>query len=483
MHKLAILLVSLLAGTVCAAGTALGAYSLDGALLTHVTDYLIALGTQTDPGLMLAAAIPASTQNKIESIKNNIQKIMDPDDGLMVKIKSLNRSVSHLKEEVAKRSVDNAEWVDEVGDEVYEAKVKSKLDTLQDELHDRLDDLEQYGSLTNGKAMSARENVLKSFRDAYEEVEDPKGSSWKAKIQGSMLKDITNLSGSAGPAIVEQQRDEIIDIALREVTIFDLLDSIPVSTDTVDYVEEEAVTDNTGAQPGQGSTVSFSDWEFNEVSKKIETIMNKVRAAEQVLDDEPRLENFVQQKLRRRLLLEAERQVVVGDGVGNNLLGLVPQSTSYDSNLESNVTGSAVTDIDRIMVAILQTQRSELPATGIIMPNLNWTAIQLLKDDQGRYIFVQPQSDTTPRLWGLPVNATNVLPEGSAHVGNYQLGATFYDRQDVEVRVSTEDSDNFQKLMVTFRTTMRGQVAVERKKALISLPSGTLDATAPSTGS
>jgi HK97 family phage major capsid protein len=447
-------------------------------------DWFTAATAHTD-GIMLAsgAAAAAGVKEQVEQVQQNLKKILDPDDGLMAQLKEVRNYQADIKQKVANRSLENAEYVEEVHKAIMDHKLKERLQTMQDELHERLDEIEKLGGVTPGKAQSIRKQIGDKFVKQFQDTRNPVQESWKVNLDGMMLKDITNAAGSAGPAIIEQQRDDIIDIALRQVTVFDLLQSIPVSTDTVDYVVEKAVTDNAGAQPGQGATVSFSDWTFEEKSDKIETIMMKVRAAQQVLEDEQRLEAFVQTKMRQRLLLEAERQVVVGDGTGNNLLGLVPQSTSYDTNLESAVVQGTTTDLDRIKVAILQTQRSELPATGIIMPHLNWTSIQLLKDSQGRYIFVQPQNDSTPRLWGLPVNATNVLPEGSAHVGNYQLGATFYDRQDVEVMISTEDEDNFQKLMATFRATMRGQVAVERPKALITLPSSTLDADAPSSGS
>lgn len=436
---------------------------------------------QSDPGVLLAEAIPAATKEKIDDIKKNMKELLDPDDGLMAKVNTIEGRLGNVKEKIEERSLDNAEWVDEVNEAIKDQRIKSVMENMTEEIHKRMDELENLGELGSGKpGQSAGQKIAEQFKSAHKSANDPVRNKWSADLSGLMLKDITNVSDSAGPAIVEQQRDEIIDIALRDVTIFDLLQSVPVSTDTVDFVREESVTDNAASQPGQGGTVSFSDWEFEEVRKKIETIMMKVRAAQQVLEDEERLENFVRTKMRRRLMIEAEDQVITGDGIGNNLLGLVPQSVSYDNNLESAVAQSPINDLDRIMVAILQTQRSELPATGIIMPWLNWTAVQLIKDQDGQYIFVQPQNDTTPRLWGLPVNPTNALPEGSAHVGNYNLGASFYDRQDTEVMVSTEDEDNFQRLLATFRATMRGQVAVERKEALVSIPKGTLDGTAPS---
>ena len=216
-------------------------------------------------------------------------------------------------------------------------------------------------------------------------------------------------------------------------------------------------------------------------STVVETIGHYVRTSAQILDDAPRLRGFVDTRMRQLLALELEDQVLLGDGLSNNLNGLVPQSTAYDANLESAVVSGTATDLDRIRVAILQVQRANFPATGVILSPLNWAAIELEKTSEGAYKFANPQAATGPRLWGLPVVATNALPEGTGHVGNYQIAATFYDRMQASLQVSTEDGDNFKELMATIRAYLRAALAVEYPEALIDISS--MDATAPGAGS
>ena len=253
------------------------------------------LESQADPGVLLAEmALPAATKEKIDDIKSNMQKILDPDDGLMAKVGTIEGRLSNVKEEIEERSLDNAEWVDEVNEAVKEQKIKEVMEEMTEELHERMDELENLGELGGGKSGgSTGQKIADSFKSAYEEASDPVRGNWKADLAGLMLKEITNVSASAGPAITERQQDEIVGSDLREVTIFDLLDSVPVSTDTVDFVRVKAVTDNAGSQPGQGGTVPFSDWTFEEVRKKIETIMMKVRAAQQVLEDEDNFQRLL----------------------------------------------------------------------------------------------------------------------------------------------------------------------------------------------
>ncbi|NNC10134.1 phage major capsid protein, partial [Corallococcus exiguus] len=72
-----------------------------------------------------------------------------------------------------------------------------------------------------------------------------------------------------------------------------------------------------------------------------------------------------------------------------------------------------------------------------------------------------------PTLWGLPVIDTTAVEEGEFLVGNFQMAAMLWDREDAVVDISTEDRDNFVKNMVTIRAEERLALEVSRPEALI----------------
>ncbi|MBF4248450.1 phage major capsid protein, partial [Vibrio anguillarum] len=126
------------------------------------------------------------------------------------------------------------------------------------------------------------------------------------------------------------------------------------------------------------------------------------------------------------------------NGTGANLHGLIPQASAFAAPTGSEVTLEQ--RMDRLRLAILQAALAEYQANGIVLHPTDWATIELLKDSQGKYIIGNPQNGTTPTLWRLPVVATQSIAQNAFLTGSFNLGAQIYDRMDIEVLVSTENT-------------------------------------------
>jgi HK97 family phage major capsid protein len=122
---------------------------------------------------------------------------------------------------------------------------------------------------------------------------------------------------------------------------------------------------------------------------------------------------------------------------------------------------------DVIRFAILQAALAELPPSGIVLHPTDWALIELTKDENGRYIIGNPAGEAQPRLWGLPVVPTQAMGLDKFLVGAFSTAAQIFDRQTARVEMSTEDSDNFRKNLVTIRAEERLGLAVYRPEAFI----------------
>ncbi len=202
-------------------------------------------------------------------------------------------------------------------------------------------------------------------------------------------------------------------------------------------------------------------WELAQT--KVQTIAHWIGASRQSLDDSGQLRTLVDGELRYGLALREELQLLLGDGVGTNLLGLVPQATAYDP------TGAAAgaSKFDVLLNAIAQAERADLPATGVVVNSTDWLRLQGLKDSEGRYIGSGPMGTTMPSAWGLDVVPSGSMPAGKFLVGNFANAAVLYDRMAPVVLLSTEDRDNFVRNAVTILAEERIALAVRQPRALI----------------
>ena len=114
---------------------------------------------------------------------------------------------------------------------------------------------------------------------------------------------------------------------------------------------------------------------------------------------------------------------------------------------------------------MLQNSIALLPADGIVLHEIDWADIELTKTTDGAYLFANPQGNVDSRMWGLPVVATPAMTAGDFLVGAFKMGATVYDRMAVEVLISTENVDDFEKNLATMRAEERVAIAVKRPQA------------------
>lgn len=249
----------------------------------------------------------------------------------------------------------------------------------------------------------------------------------------------------------------------RRLTVRDLLMPGRTASNMIQYTKETGFT-NSAAPVSEGDLKPESTLTFELVQSAVTTIAHWLKASKQILDDWAQLQSYIDGRLRYGLKLVEETQLLAGSGVGNNLNGIYTQATAYAAPI---VPHANPTKIDIIRLMILQAELAEYPADGIVLHPSDWAMIELTKDSQRGYIFANPQSMARPTLWGRSVVATQAMTVDTALVGSFQLGAQIFDREDANVVISTENSDDFVRNLITIRAEERLALAVYRPAAFI----------------
>ncbi len=250
----------------------------------------------------------------------------------------------------------------------------------------------------------------------------------------------------------------------RVPLVRDLLASGPTSESLIEYMREDVFTNNAG-MVAEGALKPESNITFVKAGTSVRTMAHWIRASRQVLADVGFLRSHIDNRLVYGLDIKEDAQLLSGDGTGENLLGLIPQATTFTEALMTGVTTPQI--IDRIMMAYIQVMQAEYAPTGIVMNTLDFAKLMLTKTSEGAYIYANPGNSPTPRIWGLNIVPSNSMVQGKFMVGAFAQAATVWDRQATTVEASTEDRDNFVKNMVTILAEKRIALEVTRPKSFV----------------
>lgn len=380
-------------------------------------------------------------------------------------VKDLKQAADDVKKvaETTQTEVKNLGKVtDETKQKADEALVK------HNEISERLSVIEQKMTQPEGRDDERQKSAGQMVAES-DELKSFIAGGGKGRISIAVKAIISSLTtdanGSAGDLIVPQRVDGIITPAQRRMTIRDLLTPGNTASNAIQYVKETGFTNSAATvSETSGATKPQSEIKFDIVTTPVTTIAHWVLATKQILDDVPQLRSYIDGRLRYGLEYVEEGQMLNGGGTGTDLNGIYTQATPYSA---PTTLPAPVTSIDVLRLAMLQAFLAELPPTGHVLHPTNWAEIELVKDTTGRHIIGNPVNGGPSTLWRLPVVETPAMTVGKFLTGAFKLGAQIFDREEANVEISTEDSDNFRKNLVTIRAEERLALAVYRPEAFI----------------
>lgn len=352
-------------------------------------------------------------------------------------------------------------------------KSKEKVDELlvkHGELQARLAEVEQKAARRPGvdegaEFKTAGQRVVES--EAFKGMSSSAQKSLRVQMERKDLMNVTGTVGSGASSsnslVIANRQPGIIAPPERKMVLRDLLMPGQTDTNSIEYVRETGFTNN-AATRAEGAAMGKSNLAFDLKTAPVRTISHIFKASRQLLDDAKGLASYIDGRAQYGLSFKEELQFLSGDGTGTNVLGILPQASVFAPAI--TITGA--TGIDKLRLAMLQAILAEYAASGFVLNPIDWTGIELTKNSQGNYIIGQPVNGGTPRLWGLPVAETQAMAAGTFLTGAFNLGAQIFDRQEVEVLLSTENVDDFEKGMCTIRAEERAGLAVYRPEAFVA---------------
>ena len=127
------------------------------------------------------------------------------------------------------------------------------------------------------------------------------------------------------------------------------------------------------------------------------------------------------------------------------------------------------TKIDALRRAATKAHIREYMPTGAVLNPSDWEDIELAKGTDNHYIWFNVSSGTEERLFRLPVVVTNAINAGDGLVGSFAIGATIWDREQANVRISEHHEDFFTKRLVAILGEERLALTIYRPDAFVDV--------------
>jgi HK97 family phage major capsid protein len=419
-------------------------------------------------GLSVAMALPFAT---IEEGMNEYLKQIKENKELKEEEKAFAETIfKQIGKLLTYKELSDAEKLARIDNELAKFKdfktadVKAMGDALQAQIDTMIKNIED---MKVGSQQKTVKNPIAQITDAIVELAKEMKSSGLSKsskdIQLKTAIDMT-LAASVTGQIPQAQREAGISYAPEQP--LSLLNVVPVTTigQGVNKLEWVEKTDEQG-KPAFISEVAASpkrSWKSEVKHTDVKDLAVHSEFSKNILNDVEYFRSEVYRDLSTQMRLELEKGVYDGDGLVDNLKGILEYAQAWNNDGHKLKAGAEANVYDVIKTAATQIGKEHHNAN-VVMIN-NWTAwdLAMTKDSNNNYIIPPGSSDTS--IAGLRVVITELIADNEllvCDINKVQLAI----REDMNIELFDQHSDNATKRLVVVQAVMRAALKIKNTDA------------------
>jgi HK97 family phage major capsid protein len=277
---------------------------------------------------------------------------------------------------------------------------------------------------------------------------------------------------------------QMVELGQERLTIMDLISPGTTSAAAIKYPQENTLgtvdgVAQTGGRPMAGMVGERGlkpNWEpdLTVETANVKKIAITTKVPDEFLQDFPGFQSYIDARLPRMVDNRAEQQVLYGDGLGDNLKGLMTfagiLTRAYATSWADTIR-KAITDVE---------VGSFFSVDGLAFHPYDWEVASMEKDLEGRYIAGGPvyiqlgdgMFVPVRTYWGKPVVVTTAVTVGQPIVGAWKLGAQYFLRSGMELASTNANEDDFKRNLLCIRAEERLALACYRPPCFLEVTGG-----------
>lgn len=290
-----------------------------------------------------------------------------------------------------------------------------------------------------------------------------RGQVWQSSSAelSMMAATLTEDPASAGGLVVPQFTPGWTPLPSAPLVVADLFSQGVTTTNVVSWVRTKTFT-NAAAPVLEGTAKPESALTFERVDEPTRKIAHWIPTSEELLEDAAQARSIINAELIVGVQRVEEAQLLNGDGVAPNLLGILNRA----GLAADRPRGAGETNMAALMgqIGAISATTGFQPDAIVIHPT-DWFGGTLSQmNGNGDYYIGSPFTSTPPRgLLGVSVAVTSAIAAGTALVGAFKSGGQVWRHGGIRVDASNSHQDFFTKNLVAIR-------AEERLALIVKLP-------------
>lgn len=420
----------------------------------------------------------------------NLEKLRERMDALIDELEGL-RAIDELNDEQESRVTELITEVNELGPKIRQAEEAERMVSKHNE-----------GKQSRGAVANMQP---KGGKREQRQQDDDYVSFGQRMIDSDEFKAVQE-SGGRGVATIQLEKRDLVHTGILPTdylepmripgirrpsdtfgSLRDVLTVGQTNSDALIYFRETSFTNNAAevgeatATGGSGDPLVYSGLKpesaiaFDQVTEAVVTIAHWIPITKQTLWNAPELRSYIEGRLIDGLRMREDAQLLNGDGVGENLTGLLNVSgvqaldAAYFTANPVSGAGNDNENFDRVLRArTLVATVGRATANFVVMNPLDHEVFMSTTDANHQYFGAGPfAAGNVPTLWGMRTVVNENIAAGTVLVGDGRE-ATIFDRMQAQISVGTIDNQ-FVRNQRTILAENRLGLAVFRPQAFAAV--------------
>lgn len=372
---------------------------------------------------------------------------------LQAGLEGLKTAMNEALNEKLKAVAEKSEAAVEAANKRIEEIEREKGD-LQAQVSRMEVNMKDAGGNGNQNPFTFSEVMAKSIKDNIEKIQNYKsGDKVLLKAAGDMS--FTNFVGDSYRMLTTDVQRSPLPLLTEQIWIADLLPKGTTKAGSIWYPRHTGGEGGADVWKEGNGNKPIMDFDFDGTLDKVSWITGTVKVDRSMLDDIEWLTSFLQQNMWLRLKRKENYQILNGDGVGENLKGILPLATAY--------SGDRAVSIERIIDAAYSQIGTGLGQANIALLHRSDIVKLMLNKAAGSQEYDLPPGTVSVINGQLNIAGLNLIGTSEITAGSFLVGDTrasqFISRMEPELRMFDQNENDARTNKILFRLEERAALA------------------------